>query len=67
MGTHETWETTISTIEDVARLAGVSRGSVSNVLTGKVRMRDATRERVLEAARTLASGHYPSIALPSGA
>ena len=67
-------ESIISTIEDVARLAGVSRGSVSNVLTGKVRMRDATRERVLEAARTLgyrpnrvasalASGRYPSIAL----
>ncbi|HZO30990.1 MAG TPA: LacI family DNA-binding transcriptional regulator [Chloroflexota bacterium] len=67
-------ECSISTIEDVARLAGVSRGSVSNVLTGKVRMRDATRERVLEAARTLgyrpnrlasalASGRYPSIAL----
>ena len=37
-------ECSISTIEDVARLAGVSRGSVSNVLTGKVRMRDATRE-----------------------
>jgi LacI family transcriptional regulator len=47
---------------------------VFNVLTGKVRMRDATRQRVLEAARTLgyqpnrvasalASGRYPSIAL----
>lgn len=64
----------VSTIEDVARLAGVSRGSVSNVLTGKVRMRDATRKRVLEAARTLgyqpnraasalASGRYPTIAM----
>ena len=64
----------VSTIEDVARLAGVSRGSVSNVLTGKVRMRDATRERVLAAARTLgyqpnraasalASGRYPTIAM----
>ena len=65
---------TVSTIEDVARLAGVSRGSVSNVLTGKVRMRDATRERVLEAARALgyqpnraasalASGRYATIAM----
>lgn len=64
----------VSTIEDVARLAGVSRGSVSNALTGKVRMRDATRERVLAAARTLgyqpnrvagalASGRYPTIAM----
>src|SRR5436305_3409761 len=70
----EIWGGTISTIEDVARLAGVSRGSVSNVLTGKVRMRDATRARVLEAARelgyqpnrvasALASGRYASIAL----
>jgi DNA-binding LacI/PurR family transcriptional regulator len=70
----EIWGSTISTIEDVARLAGMSRGSVSNVLTGKVRMRDATRARVLEAARALgyqpnrvasalASGRYPSIAL----
>lgn len=74
MAADRTRERIISTIEDVARLAGVSRGSVSNVLTGKVRMRDATRERVLEAARTLgyqpnrvasalASGRYPSIAL----
>jgi LacI family transcriptional regulator len=74
MAPDRAWEISISTIEDVARLAGVSRGSVSNVLTGKVRMRDATRERVLEAARTLgyrpnrvasalASGRYPSIAL----
>lgn len=74
MAANEVWESNISTIEDVARLAGVSRGSVSNVLTGKVRMRDATRERVLEAARTLgyqpnrvasalASGRYASIAL----
>jgi LacI family transcriptional regulator len=64
----------VSTIEDVARLAGVSRGSVSNVLTGKVRMRDEMRMRVLEAARTLgyqpnraasalASGRYPTIAM----
>jgi DNA-binding LacI/PurR family transcriptional regulator len=74
MAAGERGESIINTIEDVARLAGVSRGSVSNVLTGKVRMRDATRERVLEAARTLgyrpnrvasalASGRYPSIAL----
>jgi LacI family transcriptional regulator len=64
----------VSTIEDVARLAGVSRGSVSNVLTGKVRMRDAMRTRVLEAAKSLgyqpnrvasalASGRYPTIAM----
>ncbi|MCC6175616.1 MAG: LacI family DNA-binding transcriptional regulator [Chloroflexi bacterium] len=65
-------EDTISTIEDVARLAGVSRGSVSNVLTGKVPMRETTRQRVLAAAKTLgyqpnrvasalASGRYPGV------
>jgi DNA-binding LacI/PurR family transcriptional regulator len=67
-------EDVISTIEDVARLAGVSRGSVSNVLTGKVRMREVTRQRVLAAAKTLnyrpnrvasalASGRYPAVAV----
>ena len=47
---------------------------MSNVLTGKVRMREATRQRVLAAARTLgyrpnriasalASGRYPAVAV----
>jgi LacI family transcriptional regulator len=64
----------MTTIEDVARLAGVSRGSVSNVLTGKVRMGDELRARVIAAAETLgyrpnrlasalASGHYSTVAV----
>ena len=50
-----------STSADVARLAGVSRGAVSQILNGHGgRFATATRERVLEAARTLA--YEPSLA-----
>jgi DNA-binding LacI/PurR family transcriptional regulator len=50
-----------STSADVARLAGVSRGAVSQILNGHGgRFAAATRERVLEAARTLA--YEPSLA-----
>jgi DNA-binding LacI/PurR family transcriptional regulator len=50
-----------STSADVARLAGVSRGAVSQILNGHGgRFAAATRERVLEAARALA--YEPSLA-----
>jgi DNA-binding LacI/PurR family transcriptional regulator len=41
------------TIEDVARLAGVSKGAVSIALNGHAGVADATRVRISEAARTL--------------
>ena len=42
-----------ATIRDVARRAGVSIGTVSNVLTGQRAVRDATREAVEAAIREL--------------
>ena len=48
-------------LSDVARSAGVSRVTVSHVLHGSgsnVRVRDATRERVLQAARQM--GYRPN-------
>lgn len=42
-----------STIEDVARLAGVSKGAVSVALNGHPGVADATRARISEAAQTL--------------
>jgi DNA-binding LacI/PurR family transcriptional regulator len=41
------------TVVDVARRAGVGRSTVSNVLRGTGRVSEATRERVLAAAREL--------------
>lgn len=41
------------TIEDVARAAGVSRQTVSRAINNKDEISPATRERVLEAVRTL--------------
>lgn len=41
------------TIEDVARLAGVSKGAVSIALNGHAGVADATRARISDAARTL--------------
>ena len=46
----------VTTMEDVAKVARVSQSTVSRVLSGAppaVRISDATRERVLEAARRL--------------
>ncbi|MHB1135007.1 MAG: LacI family DNA-binding transcriptional regulator [Chloroflexota bacterium] len=43
----------MATITDVALLAGVSEGTVSNVFGGRVGVREATRTRVLAAARQL--------------
>jgi DNA-binding LacI/PurR family transcriptional regulator len=41
------------TIEDVARLAGVSKGAVSIALNGQAGVADTTRARISDAARTL--------------
>jgi DNA-binding LacI/PurR family transcriptional regulator len=41
------------TIDDVARLAGVSKGAVSVAMNGQAGVADATRARINEAARTL--------------
>ena len=43
----------MSKIDDVARLAGVSKGTVSNVYSGIRPTSEQTRTRVLEAAKTL--------------
>lgn len=49
------------TIADVARLAGVSNSSVSNVLNGRSkRMRPSTEERILNAINVL--GYTPNLA-----
>ena len=40
-------------VDDVARLANVSKGTVSNVFSGKRPTSDEVKQRVLEAARTL--------------
>ncbi|MCB0131775.1 MAG: LacI family DNA-binding transcriptional regulator [Caldilineaceae bacterium] len=41
------------TVKDVARLAGVSPGTVSNALSGKRPVSEATRQRVLDAIQEL--------------
>ena len=45
------------TIREIARLSGVSRATVSAVLSGKRRVRETTRRRVLECIQ---GEHYPS-------
>lgn len=47
--------TPVATLQDVADLCGISRGTASRALTGTGRVSPETRSRVLEAARTL---HY---------
>ncbi|WP_172329456.1 LacI family DNA-binding transcriptional regulator [Mangrovicoccus sp. HB161399] len=49
-----------ATVKDVARLAGVSAGTVSNALSGKRRVDDATRGRIEAAIAEL--GYIPNIA-----
>lgn len=49
-----------ASIEDVARLAGVSSQTVSRVANGSTQVRPATRDRVLEAMRML--GYAPNVA-----
>jgi LacI family transcriptional regulator len=48
-----------STIEDVARHAGVSAGTVSNALTGKRPVAEATHKRILAAMDEL--GYQPNL------
>jgi DNA-binding LacI/PurR family transcriptional regulator len=45
--------TRVATLQDVADLCGVSRGTASRALTGTGRVSSETRARVLEAARSL--------------
>jgi DNA-binding LacI/PurR family transcriptional regulator len=47
------------TLADVARQAGVTTATVSNVLTGRVAVRDTTRARVLQAVEEL--GYHPNL------
>lgn len=53
----------VASIYDIARLAGVSNATVSNVLNDKGRMSQRTRERVLAIARE--QGYVPSFAAKS--
>lgn len=64
----------MATLDEVARRAGVTAATVSNVLRDRGRVGDATRARVLEAvdalgyrphlaARALAEGRAPTVAL----
>jgi len=46
------------TIEDVARLSGVSRGTVSRVINGSQNVNRETRKRVLEVIEKL--GYRPN-------
>ena len=48
-----------ATVQDVAQLAGVSTGTVSNALTGKRPVAEATRERILAAMDEL--GYQPNL------
>jgi LacI family transcriptional regulator len=43
----------VPTVRDVAQLAGVSPGTVSKALNGQGKLRDETRQRVLDAAEKL--------------
>src|SRR3712207_661038 len=67
-------EATIATMQDVARAAGVSMMTVSNVINGRPHVRGATREKVLKAigeldyrvnvaARSLRAGRTGTIGL----
>ncbi|WP_309115209.1 LacI family DNA-binding transcriptional regulator [Saccharothrix sp.] len=53
----------MATSEEVARLAGVSRATVSRVLSGAANVTEATRTRVEEAAARL--GYVPDVAAQS--
>jgi DNA-binding LacI/PurR family transcriptional regulator len=47
------------TIYDIARAAGVAKSTVANVLTGKGKVSEATRQRVLQYAREM--GYRPNL------
>ena len=49
----------MATIDDVARLAGVSTMTVSRVVNGSSAVSDKTRQKVLEATETL--GYQPNL------
>lgn len=49
----------MATLDDVARVAGVTAATVSNVLSGRVPVREATRQRVLAAIETV--GYRPNM------
>lgn len=53
----------MATSEEVARLAGVSRATVSRVLSGTTKVSEATRKRVQAAAASL--GYEPDVAAQS--
>ncbi|SEE51260.1 LacI family DNA-binding transcriptional regulator [Jiangella alba] len=53
----------MATSAEVARLAGVSRATVSRVLSGGTKVKDETRKRVEAAARSL--GYEPDVAAQS--
>jgi LacI family transcriptional regulator len=52
-----------TTIDEVARLAGVSPMTVSRVVNGKVHVRESTRDRVMRAVKQL--GYTPNLAASS--
>ena len=52
-----------TTIDEVARLAGVSPMTVSRVVNGRVHVRESTRERVMRAVKQL--GYTPNLAASS--
>jgi LacI family transcriptional regulator len=56
-----------ATLRDVAQLAGVSLGTVSNVLNNRVNVSEETRDRVLRAAADLGYQHHPRMAMRSAA
>ena len=50
------------TVKDVAKVAGVSPGTVSNALSGKRPVSEETRQRVLDAIAEL--GYRPNLLAP---
>lgn len=49
----------MATQKQLAEIAGVSAGTVSNVISGSIRVSDRTRKRVLDAIRTL--DYHPNL------
>jgi hypothetical protein len=58
----------MANMKDIAKMAGVSLGTVSNVLNDSARVREPVRKRVLEAVQAV--GYQPSrnkSVIPTGA